>query len=117
VAAFAHSLPTEMKVRRLRTKRLLRQAVAPLLPDTVVHGPKRGFSIPAAAWLRGPLLNLAHDTLSPSALRTAGIVDPAIAVKLLEDHVARRDDHSRALWGLLCFSLWSQTAAVAPRCS
>jgi asparagine synthase (glutamine-hydrolysing) len=117
VAAFAHALPTDMKVRRLKTKRLLRQAVAPLLPEVVVHGPKRGFSIPAAAWLRGPLLNLARDVLSPDALRSAGLVDPAIAGRLLDEHVARRDDHSRALWGLVCFSLWSQTAAAAPRCS
>ena len=117
VAAFAHSLPTEMKVRRFRTKRLLRQAVAPLLPEAVVHGPKRGFSIPAAAWLRGPLLNLARDALSADALRVAGIVDPVIAAKLLDDHVARKEDHSRALWGLMCFSLWSQTAAAARRCS
>ena len=70
-----------------------------------MHGPKRGFSIPAAAWLRGPLLNLARDVLSPDALRSAGLVDPAIAGRLLDEHVARRDDHSRALWGLVCFSL------------
>jgi asparagine synthase (glutamine-hydrolysing) len=117
VAAFAHALPRAMKVRGMRTKRLLRQAVAPLLPDTVVHGPKRGFSIPAAAWLRGPLLPLARDVLSPGALRSAGLVEPAIAGRLLEEHVARRDDHSRALWGLICFSIWSQTAAAARRCS
>jgi asparagine synthase (glutamine-hydrolysing) len=117
VAAFAHALPTAMKVRRMRTKVLLREAVAPLLPDVVVRGPKRGFSIPAAAWLRGPLLNLARDALSPDALRAAGLVDPSVAGRLLDEHVARRDDHSRALWGLVCFALWSQTAAAAPRCS
>jgi asparagine synthase (glutamine-hydrolysing) len=117
VAAFAHALPTAMKVRRMRTKVLLREAVSPLLPDSVVHGPKRGFSIPAAAWLRGPLLNLALDALSPAALRSAGLVDPGVAGRLLDEHIARRDDHSRALWGLVCFSLWCQTAAAAPRCS
>ena len=108
VAAFAHALPQAMKVRRLQTKRLLRRAVAPLLPHSVVHGPKRGFSIPAAAWLRGPLLPLAREVLSPDALRSAGLFDPAVAGRLLDEHAARRDDHSRALWGLVCFALWSQ---------
>jgi asparagine synthase (glutamine-hydrolysing) len=108
VAAFAHALPRGMKVRALQTKRLLRQAVAPLLPRSVVQGPKRGFSIPAAAWLRGPLLPLARDVLSPDALRSAGLFDPAVAGRLLDEHAARRDDHSRALWGLVCFALWSQ---------
>src|SRR5205085_913629 len=52
VTNFAFSLPTGEKVRRFAKKRLLRKAVEPLLPAQVVHGPKRGFSIPAAAWLR-----------------------------------------------------------------
>jgi asparagine synthase (glutamine-hydrolysing) len=108
VAAFAHALPRPMKVRALQTKRLLRHAVAPLLPRSVVEGPKRGFSIPAAAWLRGPLLPLAREVLSPGALRSAGLFDPTVAGRLLDEHAARRDDHSRALWGLVCFALWSQ---------
>jgi asparagine synthase (glutamine-hydrolysing) len=106
VAAFAHALPRPMKVRALQTKRLLRHAVAPLLPRSVVEGPKRGFSIPAAAWLRGPLLPLAREVLSPGALRSAGLFDPAVAGRLLDEHAARRDDHSRALWGLVSLELW-----------
>ncbi len=42
-------------MRGLSKKVLLRKAVAPLLPREVVHGRKRGFSIPAALWLRGEL--------------------------------------------------------------
>ena len=53
VATLALALPTRLKVRGFSKKRLLRKAVAPLLPDSVVSGRKRGFSIPAAAWLRG----------------------------------------------------------------
>src|SRR5204863_6653033 len=52
VAGFALSLPDRMKVRGLRKKVLLRRAAAPLLPRRIVYGRKRGFSIPAAAWLR-----------------------------------------------------------------
>ena len=52
VTNFALSLPARHKVRGLEKKRLLRKAVEPLLPRQVVHGRKRGFSIPAAAWLR-----------------------------------------------------------------
>ena len=55
VAAFALGLATPLKVRGLAKKRLLRRALAPLLPKEVLRGPKQGFSIPLAAWLRGPL--------------------------------------------------------------
>src|SRR6266511_1026917 len=47
VAGFALALPTRHKVRGLSKKRLLRKAAEPLLPARIVHGRKRGFSIPA----------------------------------------------------------------------
>jgi asparagine synthase (glutamine-hydrolysing) len=106
VAELALALPTRLKVRGLDKKRLLRRAVRPLLPPEVVDGPKRGFSIPAAAWLRGELEPMARDLFSPAALRRGGVLDPAPVQRLLDEHVARREDHSRPLWGLLCLALW-----------
>jgi asparagine synthase (glutamine-hydrolysing) len=108
VAELALALPTRHKVRGLAKKVLLRRAAAPLLPRQIVTGRKRGFSIPAAAWLRSDLLPMARDLLSPEALRRDGLLDPAPVTRLLDEHVARREDNSRALWGLLCFALWRE---------
>ena len=72
VSSFAFSLP-EPEGARARKKRLLRKAVEPLLPREVVHGPKRGFSIPAAAWLRGELEPFARETLSPERPAPPGL--------------------------------------------
>src|SRR5213079_2176709 len=98
---FAFSLPARHKVRGLSKKRLLRKAVEPLLPSEVVHGRKRGFSIPAAAWLRGELEPFARQTLSAETLRRQGFLEPAAVTRVLDDHVAGREDLSRQLWGLL----------------
>jgi asparagine synthase (glutamine-hydrolysing) len=106
VAGFALALPSGLKVRGLAKKRLLRKAMAPLLPRSVVYGRKRGFSIPAAAWLRGPLVPLAREILSPGEVRRQGYFQPETVSRLLEDHVAGREDLSRQLWGLLTFTLW-----------
>ena len=106
VAGFAFSLPGRQKVRGLSKKRLLRKAVEPLLPAEVVHGRKRGFSIPAAAWLRADLEPFARETLAPEALRRQGYLRPEAARRVLDDHVAGREDLSRQLWGLLAFTLW-----------
>jgi len=106
VSNFALSLPAELKVRRLDKKRLLRRAVAPLLPAQVVNGPKRGFSIPAAAWLRGELYPFARATLAASTLRRQGFFEPRVVDGLLDTHAARRADLSRQLWGLIMFTLW-----------
>ena len=62
------------KVRGLSKKRLLRQAVEPLLPREVVHGRKRGFSIPAAAWLRGELEPFARETLNADTIHRQGFL-------------------------------------------
>jgi asparagine synthase (glutamine-hydrolysing) len=106
VADFALALPSRLNVRGLAKKRLLRRAVEPLLPREVVHGRKRGFSIPAAAWLRGELEPFARDVLSPEQVRRQGFFRPEAVTRILDDHVAGREDLSRQLWGLLAFGLW-----------
>jgi asparagine synthase (glutamine-hydrolysing) len=106
VTNFAFSLPVRHKVRGFTKKRLLRRAVEPLLPREVVHGRKRGFSIPAAAWLRGELEPFARATLSAGTLRRHGFLRHDVATRLIDDHVDGRADYSRQLWGLLAFTLW-----------
>ena len=106
VADFAFSLPTGMKVRGFAKKRLLRKALAPLLPREIVHGRKQGFSIPIAAWLRGPLEPFAREVLAPSAVARQGLLDPAAVTPLLDRHCAGREDLSRQIWGLMALTLW-----------
>ncbi|HTO24271.1 MAG TPA: asparagine synthase (glutamine-hydrolyzing) [Gaiellaceae bacterium] len=106
VTNLAFALPARHKVRGLSKKVLLRKAVAPLLPREVVHGRKRGFSIPAAAWLRGDLEPFARETLSAGTLRRQGFFRPETVSRLIDDHVAGVEDQSRRLWGLLAFTLW-----------
>jgi asparagine synthase (glutamine-hydrolysing) len=108
VTNMALALPTRHKVRGLSKKVLLRKAAVPLLPREIVNGKKRGFSIPAAAWLRGELEPFARDTLSPETLKRQGYFRPDVVQRLLDEHVAGREDRSRQLWGLLAFTLWHQ---------
>jgi asparagine synthase (glutamine-hydrolysing) len=106
VTSLALALPRRLKVSGLKKKILLRRAAEPLLPREVVHGKKRGFSIPAAAWLRGELEPFAREVLAPEVLRRQGFFAPEVVAGLFERHVARKEDLSRQLWGLLAFTLW-----------
>jgi asparagine synthase (glutamine-hydrolysing) len=106
VAGLALSLPTRLKVSGLRKKRLLRKAAEPLLPRGIVYGRKRGFSIPAAAWLRGELEPFAREVLSTETLRRQAFFQTEAVTRLLDRHVAGKEDLSRQLWGLLAFTLW-----------
>ena len=108
VTNLALALPRRHKVHGLSKKVLLRKAAAPLLPREIVRGKKRGFSIPAAAWLRGELEPFARETLSPDVLRRQGFFRPEVVGRLIDEHVAGREDRSRQLWGLLAFTLWHE---------
>ena len=110
VTDLALALPTRHKVRGLSKKRLLRRAVAPLLPAEILRAPKQGFSIPAAAWLRGELEPFAREVLSTDT----GVLDRAATLRVLDRHVSRREDLSRQLWGLLTFALWWERYAARP---
>jgi len=101
-------LPTRQKVRALAKKVLLRKAAEPLLPREIVQGKKRGFSIPATAWLRGELEPFARETLSADRLRRQGFFRPEVVTRLIDEHVSGREDLSRQLWGLLAFTLWHE---------
>lgn len=114
VSELAMALPTSMKVRGLSKKRLLRSALAPLIPKGILSARKRGFSIPAAAWLRGELAPLARELLAPERTRAQGYFEPTAVSLLLGEHLERRQDHSRQLWGLMCFSLWAEQLERRP---
>jgi asparagine synthase (glutamine-hydrolysing) len=114
VTDLALALPARLKVRGLSKKRLLRRAVAPLLPRSVVHGRKRGFSIPAAAWLRGELEPFAREVLDAETLRRQGVFRPEAVAAVFDAHVSRREDLSRQLWGLISFTLWVEHWATPP---
>jgi asparagine synthase (glutamine-hydrolysing) len=108
VAELALSLPTKLKVRGLMKKRLLRRTASSLIPSSIIHARKRGFSIPAAAWLRGELEPLARELLAPERIHAQGYFEPDFVTALLDEHVSRRQDHSRQLWGLMSFALWAE---------
>ena len=108
VAELALALPSSLKVLGWAKKRLLRRAAAPLIPREIIAARKRGFSIPAAAWLRGELEPFAREVLAPERTRRQGFFDADAVSAVLNDHVARRQDHSRQLWGLISFSLWAE---------
>jgi asparagine synthase (glutamine-hydrolysing) len=106
VSELALALPSRLKVRPFATKRLIRSAVARLLPKEIIEGKKQGFSIPVASWLRGELQPVAREVLSPERIRRQGFFKPETVTRMIDGHVSGRADFSRQLWALLVFSLW-----------
>ncbi len=108
VIALATSLPISWRMPRLRLKGLLREAVAGLLPADLRARRKKGFGIPIAAWLAGPLRERMERLLDPARLRAQGIFRPEPVTRLVEEHRSRRRNHRKPLWTLLLFQEWME---------
>jgi asparagine synthase (glutamine-hydrolysing) len=106
VAEFAASLPADYKLRGSQSKYILKEAVAPLLPEFVVKRAKKGFGIPVAAWLKGKLNPLLHELLSPDRLKNQNLFNANFVSKLIFEHEQGKANHYKQLWSLLVFQLW-----------
>ena len=88
--------------------------MGPLLPPGIAGRPKKGFGIPVAQWIKGPLRPLFTELLSADRVRQAGIFRPEEVSRLLADHLAGRADHRKKLWTLLMFEQWRQRWSRRP---
>ena len=103
---FAARLPSRLKLRGSRGKRVLRRAAADLLPAPILRRRKAGFGVPIGRWFRGELRGYLEDVLlSPSALGR-GFFDPAAVRALVRSHGHGLRDRSAQLWALLMLELW-----------
>ncbi len=89
-------------------KGLLRAVLARYIPPAWMDRPKRGFSVPLAQWLRGPLRDWASDLLTPAKLRQDGLFDAAAVERLWQRHCAGREDNATGLWNILMVRAWSE---------
>ncbi|HXU03957.1 MAG TPA: asparagine synthase (glutamine-hydrolyzing), partial [Polyangia bacterium] len=100
------SLPSRYKLRGNSGKYLLKMAVRGKIPDEIIDRPKKGFGIPLASWLRGPLKDRIRDVVTGSPAFGNGILDGDVFRRWNDEHQAKRADHSKPLWALLVLDHW-----------
>ncbi len=88
------------------SKRLLRRAARERLPREVARGRKRGFGVPLAAWLRGPLSGQVDDLLLGERFAARAVLRRGAARELVARHRSGREDWSSYLWVLLALEAW-----------
>ena len=108
VVECAMALPGRLKVGVAAGKIALRRAFADRLPRTAWNAPKRGFELPIAEWLLGPLAKRLARAIEPARLRRQGLFRPELPARWLDELRARRRDTSEMLWTLLAFQEWHQ---------
>ena len=101
---YAARLPWRYKLSAGKTKVILKRALRGVVPAAILGRAKKGFGIPVAAWIRGPLRPLFEEALSERAL--ADFFEPAPVRALLARHLRGEADLRKPLWTLLMFQLW-----------
>lgn len=111
VVEFALSLPLAFKWRDGQDKWVLKQVLHRHVPRAMMDRPKKGFGVPMAAWLRGPLREWADALLDPVLLRRQGwLAADTVHAKWVE-HRAGKRDWQYHLWGVLMFQAWLEAQA------
>jgi asparagine synthase (glutamine-hydrolysing) len=100
------AMPAVFKYARGQTKRLLKHAARRRLPATILDRPKKGFGIPVARWLRGPLGPMLDSLLGRDRIRAQGLFDADEVARRIQEHRDGVRDHRKPLWTLLMFQLW-----------
>jgi asparagine synthase (glutamine-hydrolysing) len=117
VVDWAFALPSRYKLRGRRGKYLLKLAAKDKIPEELIERPKKGFGIPLARWLRGPLRDRLESLLSSSPMWDSGEIGREAFQTWNRQHQAKERDHSKALWALFVLDHWfrRQQTGGAPR--
>ncbi len=111
LAELAFRLPPHFRVRGFQLKRVLKAAVADLLPPELLNRPKRGFGVPLDRWFRSDLATLVSGTLGAADSRVGEHVSRNAVRAILADHQRGAANHGNTLWTLLTLELFLREAA------
>jgi asparagine synthase (glutamine-hydrolysing) len=117
LAEFVNRLPSSFKMRFGARKRLLKRAFGSAagraaLPVEILRRPKKGFGIPVAQWIRHELRAEFRRSLVDAWPGALEVIDRREIRRLLDAHVAGRENNYKELWALFMLAEWARRWAA-----
>lgn len=106
LAELAFRLSPAARLRGLSLKRVLRAAVADLLPREILQRPKRGFGVPLDRWFRQDLASYVRGTLCARDSRVRDYLAAGAIDAIVSEHQAGAANHGDAIWSLLTLEIF-----------
>ena len=100
------ALPDDCKLDGRRTKAILREAFADLLPAPIQRRGKMGFGVPLGTWFRGELRDYMRDLLLAPGARYRDALSGPYVESLVARHLTGAANLGPQLWTIMCFELW-----------
>jgi asparagine synthase (glutamine-hydrolysing) len=104
----ARRIPSRLKHANGGGKRILRRAMAGLLPHEIVEKRKQGFSPPDESWYRGPTMDQIRELLLAPRTLERGWFRPDAVRSVLDAHREGRRNERLLIWSLICFEWWNR---------
>ena len=111
---WAARIPADLKLKGREGKYIFKKALEGKVPNEVLYRPKMGFSVPLAAWFRGPLQTRVHDALNGPLLAETGLFDTGFVTTMLDRHLSGASDFSTPIWALIMFESFLRRVHEAP---
>jgi GT2 family glycosyltransferase len=87
-------------------KRILREAVRPIVPPEILNRRKQGFGVPLDEWFRGPLASFAREHVLESSLIADGILSQSAMDAILFAQQSLNLSLGRMIWSLIVLDGW-----------
>ena len=105
---YTAALPDRFKLDGRRSKAILRDAFADLLPPEIARRGKMGFGVPVGAWFRGELRDYTRDLLLAPGARYRTYLSGAFVEDAVRRHLSGAANLGPQLWTLIAFERWLQ---------
>ena len=105
---FATSLPASFRLRRTRSKHILKEIAGDWIPKAIAERRKMGFDSPFGQWIKGELREFITSFLSREHIARSGLLNHETVSQLIGDHLSGRRNYSMQLWSILALEAWNR---------
>ncbi|MCR4317128.1 MAG: asparagine synthase (glutamine-hydrolyzing) [Planctomycetes bacterium] len=110
VVGFARSLPWTDKISGFRTKRILKDTFADILPAEITSRAKQGFTTPMSMSLAsGELGRVFESRFAPEKVSRRGFYNCEFVRSMLDRHRSEKRDFCTELWSMLVLDMFMES--------
>lgn len=101
VVDFVRRIPASYKFKHQTSKYILKRALHGVIPESVLHRPKKGFAPPIGQWFRSGDLTI-KQTEFP-------LLNPGVVQERLASHINGKSDERAFLWSFYALVHWQES--------
>jgi len=109
ILEYSQRLPNRFKKG---SKYILRKSLQSHLPPKIVHGKKRSFFVPMAAWMNNEFKPLLLEILSKKNISLINCLNYSHILELTNQHLSAKSNYAKQIWNLFILIAWYKNLKV-----